>query len=60
MTDINNREMGPQPTEHERLREAVRAIYYAAHWIPDRDVPNADELWTEVRDAAGFTPGGAP
>ena len=31
-----------------------RAIYYAAWWAPDRDVPAANELWTTLRDAAGL------
>lgn len=38
------------------LTEAVRALYFAAHWHPDRPVDER-ALWTAVRDAAGFTPG---
>lgn len=43
----------------ERVIEAVRAVYYAAHWTPDRDVDKA-ALWTELRDACGFEPGKSP
>ena len=43
----------------ERLREAVKELYYAAHWTPDRECDDA-ALWTAVRDAAGLEPGGAP
>jgi hypothetical protein len=59
------------------LRDAVRDLYYAAHWTPDRplhrtefgdefedgmrQIPyDAGELWTAVRDAAGFPKGGSP
>jgi hypothetical protein len=45
--------------ENARLREAAKALYYAAHWTPDRDV-DAVKLWTDLRDAAGFEPGNAP
>jgi hypothetical protein len=41
------------------LRDAVRRLYYAAFWTPDRPV-DAEELWVEVRDAAGFPAGNAP
>lgn len=41
------------------LRNAVSAVYYAAHWTPDRPV-DAAKLWTDLRDAAGFEPGRAP
>jgi hypothetical protein len=40
-----------------RLIGAVHMIYYAAHWTPDREVEEADKLWSNLRDAAGFTPG---
>lgn len=40
------------------LVNAVAALYYAAHWRPDREC-EADKLWTRVRDAAGFAPGHA-
>lgn len=63
-----------------KLRDAVRVLYYAAHWIPDRPLHrteffhnestnlrdskevqiDAGELWTAVRDAAGFPKGNAP
>lgn len=38
------------------LRATVERLYYAAHWSPDRSV-DAATLWTDVRDAAGLTPG---
>jgi hypothetical protein len=43
----------------ETLRNAVRNLYYAAHWTPDRPV-DAVQLWTAVRDAAGFPTGNSP
>ena len=45
----------------QRLTEAVRNLYYSACWESDRlsEVKEA-ELWTEVRDAAGFQPGNSP
>jgi hypothetical protein len=45
--------------ENERLRKAVSEVYYAAHWTPDRPC-DAVKLWTDLRDAAGLTPGNAP
>lgn len=45
--------------DFSKLREAVRRVYYAAHWTPDRAV-DAVELWTAVRDAAGFPSGNSP
>src|SRR5271156_374595 len=45
--------------EETNLLDAVRVLYYAAHWTPDRPV-DAGELWTAVRDAAGFPKGNAP
>ncbi|HYE72609.1 MAG TPA: hypothetical protein VEF04_04725 [Blastocatellia bacterium] len=45
--------------ERDALREAVRNVYYAAHWTPDRQC-DAVMLWTELRDAAGFEQGQAP
>jgi hypothetical protein len=44
---------------NSNLYEAVRNLYYAAHWTPDRPV-DVVKLWTDVRDAAGFKPGGSP
>ena len=41
------------------LLEAVKALYYAAHWTPDRDC-DARKLWEDVANAAGFIPGQAP
>jgi len=43
----------------KRLQEAVEAIYYAAHWTHDRPC-DAEQLWTNLRDAAGLKPGMAP
>lgn len=40
-----------------RLLDAVDAIYHAAYWHPDRVVKNEIQLWEELRDAAGITPG---
>jgi hypothetical protein len=44
----------------ERLAAAARAVYYAAYWKPDREVPLADAMWEELRDAAGFEKGHSP
>lgn len=46
-------------TELNILRNAVRALYYSAVWHADRPV-NEQELWTAVRDAAGFAKGCSP
>ncbi len=45
--------------ETNTLIEAVRKLYYAAVWHADRAV-DEQSLWTAVRDAAGFNPGGSP
>lgn len=45
--------------KYDKLKEAVRNLYYAAHWSPDRPVDDA-KLWEAVRDAAGFDKGNAP
>lgn len=42
--------------QHINLCQAVKALYYSAHWYPDRDV-DADKLWRIVRDAAGLPEG---
>jgi hypothetical protein len=42
--------------DNKRLIEAIEAVYFAAHWSPDREC-DATKLWTELRDAAGITPG---
>ena len=42
-----------------RLQEAVKQLYNAAYWSPDRDVDSA-QLWEAVRDAAGIPPGNSP
>lgn len=46
--------------KHNRLLDAVSAIYYAAFWYPDRPVLNEITLWSTLRDAAGFSKGKAP
>jgi hypothetical protein len=51
--------MQPEVTEFDKLKYAVRNLYYSAHWTPDRPV-DAVELWTAVRDAAGFPEGQSP
>jgi hypothetical protein len=43
--------------EHMALVKAVRAIYFAAYWHPDRPLKHEEWLWTTLRDAAGITPG---
>lgn len=46
---------------HERLLAAVEAVYYSARWTSDRlDAVAEGNLWTELRDAAGFEPGSSP
>lgn len=45
--------------ENEKLVEAIKAIYYAAHWEADREV-DAATLWTNLRDAAKLEPGSSP
>ena len=42
-----------------RLQHAATVIYEAAHWTADRPVDEV-ALWTELRDALGRDPGGAP
>lgn len=41
------------------LAEAVRDLYFAAHWTADRPV-NEEMLWTAIREAAGIEPGQSP
>ncbi|SKA17565.1 hypothetical protein SAMN02745126_03988 [Enhydrobacter aerosaccus] len=43
--------------KYRRLKKAVLALYTAAMWEPDRDVPHQAELWANLRDAAGIKPG---
>lgn len=38
------------------LRDAVKSLYYAAYWHPDRAVPET-LLWETVRDAAKLPKG---
>ncbi len=40
----------------DRLVAAVRGVYLAAYWVPDREVKNGQDLWSELRDAAGISP----
>lgn len=42
--------------DFERLKQAVEALYFSAHWSPDREC-DAEKLWVELRDAAGIAPG---
>lgn len=46
--------------KYDRLVKAVKELYNSAYWTPDRDVPNSPQLWEELRDAAGITPGNSP
>jgi hypothetical protein len=39
-----------------RMKDAITALYFAAHWMPDREC-DAAKLWEAVRDAAGIAPG---
>lgn len=55
--DLEDAQVG---REFVALVAAVRSVYYAAHWEPDRPVPNAKQLWERLRDAAGLEPGFAP
>lgn len=43
--------------DRKELLRAVHEVYYAANWSADRPVDEV-RLWTDLRDAAGFTPGG--
>lgn len=47
--------------DFDKLQKAVFQLYYAACWRSDRlskDVEN--QMWKEVRDAAGFMEGFSP
>lgn len=45
--------------EADPLLDAVKAVYYAGKWsCPDVKELDAVGLWTDLRDAAGFEPGG--
>ena len=39
--------------------QAAFVLYYAAYWTPDREC-GAERLWTELHDAAKWTPGCSP
>ena len=52
--DAQNKQL-PGAVGSERLRAAVEAIYFAAHWTPDREC-EAAKLWGELRDDAGIPP----
>jgi hypothetical protein len=44
---------------HVRLLQAVRAVYYVGTWHCDElEYANEEALWEQLRDAAGFEPGG--
>ncbi len=45
---------------HGRLRLAVANLYMSTYWIPARNPNAAAELWTDVRMAAGLSPGLSP
>jgi len=42
------------------LQCAVYRLYYAGKWHCDLSDELSQELWENVRDAAGFTPGESP
>lgn len=45
--------------EADPLLDAVKKVYYAGTWsCPDVEHHIANEMWTELRDVAGFEPGG--
>ena len=51
----------PHESKYNELVEAVRWIYYAARWIPDRSVDGKEgNMWARLRDAAGFEKGKSP
>lgn len=52
-------EIGLATQRLERLSRAATALYEAGHWHCDRPVDEI-ALWTELRDALGREPGGAP
>jgi len=41
--------------DNQKIIDAVKKLYYSAHWSPDRDCGDADKLWTDVKDACGFS-----
>lgn len=45
--------------DFSKLQSAVRKLYMAAYWSPDRDC-DAAKLWEDVRDAAGIVHGQSP
>lgn len=47
---------GIMEQRYAQLHKAVTKLYFAAHWSPDREC-DAEKIWTELRDAAGFAPG---
>lgn len=42
-----------------KLHEAAQNLYYSAVWVADRKC-NEVQLWTELRDTAGFGAGKSP
>ena len=46
---------------YSELLKAVRWIYYACYWIPDRDLCGKEaNMWARLRDAARFEKGKSP
>ena len=45
-------------TEHDKLREAALALYFAGKWSCHRPVDEA-KLWEDLRDALGLKAGAA-
>jgi hypothetical protein len=42
--------------QFEKLKKAVKELYFAAYWHADRSV-DEQKLWVTVRDAAEIRPG---
>ena len=60
-TNLNTQDSNLKNIDFERLLNAVKAIYYADSWRSNKLGKQKDkELWTELRDAAGFEPGHSP
>lgn len=55
MTKPLNRE-ATMEQRYLQLHKAVTKLYFAAHWSPDREC-DAEKIWTDLRNAAGFAPG---
>lgn len=60
-SEINSRQGAEYYIKYKELVEAVRWIYYAARWTPDRSVDGKEgNMWARLRDAAGFEKGKSP